>query len=111
MRSKYGNRRTSVNGITFDSAAEAGRYRELLLRLRAGDIQNLKLQPQFTLQEGFKTIDGEIVRPTVYRADFSYIEDGRTVVEDVKGVETDVFKLKAKLLLERHGIKIRVVSA
>lgn len=104
--SKYNNRKTTVNGIIFDSDAEARRYRELCLLARAGEITNLKLQPQFTLLEGFKTPDGETVRPTVYRADFSYMENGKLVVEDVKGVRTEAYKLKYKLMLERHGIRV-----
>lgn len=104
--SKYRNRKTTVNGIVFDSAAEARRYQELCLLARAGEIQNLKLQPQFTLVEGFKTPKGEAVRPMVYRADFSYSQSGQLIVEDVKGALTKEYLLKRKLVLDRFGIEI-----
>ena len=48
-----------------------------------------------------------IERPCYYIADFVYTENGATVVEDTKGVKTDAYKIKKKLLLERYGIKIR----
>ncbi len=82
---------------------------------RGGIIRNLKLQPTFTLQESFKTVKGETVKPITYKADFSYeIEkesaDGRTywekVVEDVKGKKTEVYKIKNKLMKEKFGIDI-----
>ena len=53
--SKYNSRKNVVNGIPFDSQKEACRFGELLLLLKAGKIKDLKLQPEFTLQEAFKT--------------------------------------------------------
>lgn len=106
---KYGAKKTVVNGITFDSQREADRYCELMLMLRAGEIRELKLQPEFTLQEGFRTPSGEKVRAVKYIADFSYkmTIDGeeRTCVEDVKGVRTKDYALKKKLM-EGKGIKV-----
>lgn len=111
--SKYGNQKTVINGITFDSRKEAARYTELMLLLRAGEIQDLKLQPEFTLQEAFKTSDGEPVRALRYRADFSYrraVNEGvdtrlETVVEDVKGFKTKEYEVKKKLMAGR-GIRV-----
>lgn len=111
--SKYNSRKTVVNGITFDSKKEAGRYQELLLLEQAGEIRGLKLQPEFTLQEAFTTPQGERVRAVKYRADFSYsrpIKEGadtrwEQVVEDVKGVRTKEYQLKRKLLLAR-GVQV-----
>lgn len=109
---KYGAKKTVVNGITFDSQREAERYCELMLMLRAGEIRELRLQPEFTLQEGFRTPSGEKVRAVKYIADFSYkITIGgeeRTFVEDVKGVRTKDYALKKKLM-EGKGIKIMEV--
>lgn len=68
---KYGNKKAVRNGITFDSQKEAARYDQLMLRLCAGEIRDLKLQPEFTLQEAFTTPLGERVRAIKYRADFS----------------------------------------
>lgn len=93
---KYYNQKTIVDGIPFDSKKEANRYCELKLLEKAKKIEDLKLQPKFVLQEGFKK-DGVTYRPIIYIADFSYVYKSRMVVEDVKGVETEVFKLKRKL--------------
>lgn len=104
---KYHNKKTTVNGINFDSKREADRYIELMLLQRAGKITNLKLQPVFTLQEGFITPKGEKVRPITYKADFSYrkSENGPLIVEDVKGVRTKEYLIKKKLMLDK-GIEI-----
>lgn len=100
--SKYNARRTVVDGIAFDSIAEANRWCELRLLERAGKISDLRRQVPFTLVE--RSRHG---RAVVYRADFVYIENGREVVEDVKGVRTEVYKLKRRLMAERYGIEIR----
>lgn len=99
---KYKNRKTIVNGITFDSAKEARRYSELVLLEKAGVINTLKLQPSFKI-----VVNG--VKICTYRADFSYTENGKFVVEDVKGFKTRIYGLKKKLLLATHGIEIREV--
>ncbi len=103
-RSKYYAKKTEVDGIIFDSKAEARRYRELLLLLNTGSIRDLKLQPKFLLEEGFK-LKGKTYRKIEYIADFQYIEvsTGEIIVEDVKGVETEAFKLKKKLFLKKYG--------
>ena len=90
-RSKYRNVKSVVDGITFDSKAEAKRYMELKLLERAGEIENLTLQPKFDC-----VIDGKKV--CSYRADFSYFTREKRVVEDVKGYKTSVYKLKKKLV-------------
>ena len=96
--SKYHSRKTMVDGITFDSKAEAQRYCELKIMQRAGYISGLTLQPEYELIPAYKK-DGKTVRKTVYKADFSYYDNytGETVIEDVKGVKTPVYKLKKKL--------------
>lgn len=112
---KYGNKKTVRNGITFDSQKEAARYDALMLLLAAGEIEDLKLQPEFTLQEAFTTQDGERVRAVKYRADFSYkrrVREGvdtrwERVVEDVKGFRTKDYELKRKLML---GLGIKVTE-
>lgn len=105
---KYYNRKTNRNGITFDSAKEAARYDELMLLLRTGRISELRLQPEFTLQEAFTTPQGEKIRAVKYRADFQYIQDGQVIVEDVKGYKTKEYELKRKLMAGK-GITIREI--
>lgn len=54
--------------------------------------------------------DGKTIeRPVRYIADFVYTENGKEVVEDVKGLRTDTYKLKRKMMLYFHNIKIREV--
>lgn len=111
---KYSNKKTIVDGIKFDSKKESKRYLELNLLQRQGFITCLSLQPKFILQEKF-TFDGKTYRKVEYIADFSYYfaEDPTTlIIEDVKGVKTDVFKLKHKLLLKSlldKGIKFKFI--
>lgn len=96
---KYGAQKTTVDNITFDSKKEAGRYRELKLMEKAGLIRGLILQATIPcIVNGKKVCD--------YRADFSYIEGDRHIVEDVKGVKTPVYQLKKKLVFALHGITI-----
>ncbi len=101
---KFGNRHVTVDGIRFDSIKEARRYHELKLLEYAGQIQNLKVQPRFVLQENFKR-DGQTHRKIEYVADFRYWENGKDIVEDVKSAITKkhpVYALKKKLLLKKY---------
>ena len=75
---KYGNRKTVVDGIKFDSGAEAGRYKELRLMEKAGAIKDLILQPEFLLQDKFKH-KGKTERAVKYIADFKYFDVSRGV--------------------------------
>lgn len=101
---KYGNRKTVIDGIKFDSKAEAERYKELKILEKAGLIKKLILQPEFLLQDKFK-YNGKTERAVKYIADFKYFDvaKGVCVVEDVKGVETEAFKIKRKLFLKLYG--------
>lgn len=103
--SKYGNRRTVIDGIAFDSAKEARRYMELRLLQRAGKIKDLKLQVSFELLPKCRKN-----RAVKYVADFVYIdENGNKIVEDAKGYRTEVYKLKKKMMLALLGIEITEV--
>lgn len=118
---KYHNQPDERNGIRFDSRKEARRYDELMLMLHAGQIRDLRLQPQFTLQEAYTTPDGKRVRAIRYQADFSYEAQDwdayspvcwRLVVEDVKSkaTKTREYQMKKKLLQERFGITVTEVE-
>lgn len=95
---KYHNRKTIVDGIKFDSRLEARRYQELRLLERAGQITDLKLQPEYELQPAFKK-NGKAYRRIAYKADFSYfsVMEGKVIVEDTKGYVTKEYSLKKKL--------------
>lgn len=96
--SKYKNKKITIDGITFDSRLEANRYCELKLLYQAGEITQLRLQPEFELIPAFRK-NGKAYRKTVYRADFMYFDKktGKYIVEDAKGFKTDVYMLKRKL--------------
>ena len=103
MKNKYGARKlTAPDGQVFDSVKEYHRWGCLRLLERAGKIKDLKRQVKFELipkQEGERACN--------YIADFTYMENGELIVEDCKGFKTDVYKIKKKLMLMEHGIRIR----
>lgn len=97
--SKYRNIKTQIDGITFDSKKEAGRYSDLKLMERAGAIRNLRLQvPYVFTHKGTKIC--------TYRADFVYEDGSRSVVEDVKGKRTRDYVIKRNLMKAFYGIEI-----
>ena len=105
-RSKYHAKKTVVDGITFDSKREAERYLVLKGMEEDGTIEDLRRQVRYELIPAFD-VDGRHYRPVFYVADFVYVEDGKEVVEDVKGMRTDVYRLKSKLFARRYGMSIR----
>lgn len=104
--SKYHARKTTVDGITFDSKREADRYLVLKNREEDGAIEDLRRQVRYELIPAFD-VDGKHYRPVFYVADFVYVEDGKEVIEDVKGMRTDVYRLKSKLFARRYGKAIK----
>jgi hypothetical protein len=97
--SKYRNIPTVIDGLRFASKAEARRYQELCLLQRAVAVYTANSVRWFIRQPSFDLPGG--IR---YIADFLVIwDDGRITVEDVKGVETQVFKIKKKLFEEKYG--------
>ena len=102
---KYGNKKITIDNITFDSKKEAGRYANLKLLLRAGKIRDLQIQPEFVILPPFTDVYGKKHAGVKYIADFSYWEidnPGPCIVEDVKGALTDVYKLKLKFFLHQY---------
>jgi len=92
-------RKTQVDGITFDSRAEARRYVELKILQTAGVIRDLKTHPKWDL-----VVNG--VRVGKYTADFSYTQNDALVVEDVKGRVSRDYPLRKNLMLALFGIAI-----
>ena len=108
---KYGNSKTYVGGIQFDSKHEAERYVELKYWERIKGIRDLQLQVPFELIPAQRDENGKVVERAVkYIADFVYYDqNGNLVVEDAKGMKTDAYKLKKKMMLYFKGIKIKEV--
>ena len=110
-KSKYNNRKKEIDGYTFDSIAESRRYAQLKLLEKAKIISDLRVHPVYLLQKSFRTPEGKSVRAINYEADFDYVENGVTVVEDVKGVETAAFKLKHKMFLKQYpDIRFEIIK-
>ena len=111
MRSKYGNRKTEIDGIVFDSLAESKRYADLKLLQAAGEISGLKVHPKYILQEAFDH-HGIHERAITYEGDFEYYSsEGIIVCEDVKGVQTESFKIKRKLFVKKYPYICFVIIA
>lgn len=104
MASKYRNKKTVVDGIKFDSKAEAARYVELKGMEDGGYIAELRRQVPFLLVPKYP---GQ--RAVKYIADFVYKQDGQQVVEDVKRVRTATYIIKKKLMWHVHGIRVQEV--
>lgn len=109
--SKYRNQPIVIDGIRFASRAEGKRYQELNLLQFTGEIHSLVLQPRFKL----KGKNGGVI--CTYVGDFQYADrrqhagdDGHFVVEDVKGVKTDAFRIKAALFLDNFGFPITIIG-
>ena len=105
---KYHNKKVIYNGIKFDSKKERARFITLKQLEKMGIIESLELQKKFLLQEGYTNAEGKKRRPVYYIADFYYYDyiDNKWVVEDVKGVRTDVYKLKKKLFEYKYNLTI-----
>ena len=120
---KYKNEKVEIDGIKFDSKREAKRYHELKILEKAGIIKNLQMQVKYILIPEYREPDivgsrggikkGKIIeRECSYIADFVYQENGKIVVEDVKGYRDPSsagyakFVIKRKLMLHVHGIRI-----
>lgn len=110
--SKYNNHKVRCYGETFDSMLECERYKYLKALEQQKVISNLQRQVKYVLlpsqkdSRTQKTIEREIT----YLADFVYEKGSQTIVEDVKGLRTDVYKIKRKLMLYFHNIRIKEVT-
>jgi hypothetical protein len=112
---KYGARKTHIDGYTFDSVKESRRFQELRLLEWAGEIGGLEVHPRYEILPAHKhPVTGKPVRAIYYEADFRYWILGagkpKPVVEDVKGVQTAVFRLKRKLVEYKYRIEIVLVE-
>ena len=102
-RNKYGAVKTQVDGIWFDSKAEAAYYDDLKLRQAAGLIVLQKVHPQFPIVYNSAVI-------CIVELDFQYLENGTTVYTDVKGKDNDLSRLKRKLVEAFYSIVVEVVK-
>ena len=113
VMSKYKNKKTVIDNITFASQKEGMRYLQLKDRERNGLIKDLKLQVHYEIQPNFK-LENKTIRKIEYIADFVYMEKlngdipaWKEVIEDVKGIRTPLYKLKKKLFEYKYQTTIR----
>ena len=109
---KYNAKKVEIDGIVFDSRAEGRFYEHLLDLMREGVVESFEMQKPYTLLDKFphpKT--GKTIRAIKYVPDFEVIyTDGRVEVVDVKGMQTDVFRMKCKLFMFRYQIPLVLVK-
>lgn len=114
---KYCSKKIEVDGMSFDSKKEYRRYQELLMLEKSGAIKNLQRQVKYVLIPAQREPDiigkrggrkpGKLIeRECAYYADFAYQMNGKTIVEDTKGMRTTEYIIKRKLMLYVHGIRI-----
>lgn len=110
---KYGNKKTVSSGLRFDSKKEAKQYEKLKVLELIGEISDLQTQVKFSLipsqYEGIGKQRACVERECSYLADFTFIRNGSLVVQDAKGFKTPEYRIKKKLMLSVHGIKIEEI--
>ncbi|UPS09899.1 DUF1064 domain-containing protein [Lactococcus lactis] len=104
-KSKYGAKKTTVDGIVFDSKAESIYY------LQHKNDKRMTMQEKFVLMDKFR-LNGKLYREIAYKADFVFRNENNEILKvvDVKGVLTTEFKIKAKLFANRYGIPITIAK-
>lgn len=101
-QNKYKNQKTIIDGITFDSKAEAVYY----YQLKQQGITNFKMQETFVIHDAF-SLNGKRYQAIKYKPDFTFYDGDQLVkVVDVKGKRTADFNIKAKMFASRYGIAI-----
>lgn len=109
---KYRNTKCEHQGIKFDSEKERSHWFFLIQQQAAGLIRDLQLQVPFVLTERKQRDDGKWERASKYVADFTYLRDGKLVVEDVKSEITRknrTYIQKRKLMLVKHDITVKEI--
>ena len=109
-QNKYRNKKVVYDDIKFDSIKEKNYYITLKYLEKAGIIKDLELQKEYILIDKF-TLNGKIYRKTSYFADFTYFntKDNKIHIVDTKGVKTDVYKLKKKMMAYKYNIEIEEI--
>lgn len=108
-QSKYKNKKAIYKNIEFDSMKEMSWYIKYELMEKSGSIKDLQRQVKFELQPSFK-LNGKTIRAINYYADITYIDkDNKLHVIDIKGMKTEVYKLKKKMMAYKYNIEIEEI--
>lgn len=101
---KFNARKTELDGILFDSKAEAERYGTLKLLEHAKQVRSVTVKPEFPLK-----INGVLIGH--FTPDFGYFEGGRQYVDDVKGMITAEASLRMRVFMACYPeIRLRIVD-
>lgn len=121
---KYGNKKCTFGGISFDSEREMKRYLVLKDAEGKGLISGLEVHRKYELIPAIKEVqtvqlktktkevERTVQQAITYTCDFVYVKDGKDVIEDIKISEYMLPKeyvLKEKLMRWRWGITVRRV--
>jgi hypothetical protein len=110
MTTKYKSKTVEIDGHVFQSKIEANYYEHLKWLLEHKEIKSFSLQPRYLLLDKFRK-NGKTYRKMEYIADFEVHHlDGSIEVVDVKGVETEAFKIKRKLFEHKYPYKLSLVT-
>ncbi len=109
FKNKYRNKKVEIDGVKFDSIKESRRYLVLKEALNKHEIGPITVHQTFVLQAAFEK-DGKKYRPITYEADFTYQQNGITVIEDTKGFRTKDYMIKKKMLIKNLPDNCRFVE-
>ena len=94
---KYGAKKTTFNGIKFDSKFEAGVAHELELRKKAGEI--LDYDCQYKVEMWAYDANGKPAMKKTHKVDFRVHEhDGSYTLLEAKGMETADYRDRRRWL-------------
>ena len=107
-RNKYGAKKVVVDGLKFDSKREAARWERLCGYEQRGLITNLERQVTYVLAPSVKIEGEKRARPALrLKVDFRYVdENGKTVLEDAKGVADTAFRIRQHLMKSVHNLDV-----
>lgn len=100
------------DGFVFDSFAESKFYEHLKIKQKNGDVLSFEMQKVFEIQPKYRhPKNNKMVRAIKYIPDFVIeYKNGDKEVVDVKGFQTDVFKMKMKMFMYKYGIPLVLVK-
>ena len=102
-QSKYKAKKSECDGIVFDSKVEMDYYKHLKFLQAVNEIKNFKIQVSYPLLDSFQATTGEKIRAITYKVDFVIKHlDGTVQAIDVKGISTEVAKIKRKLFMHKY---------
>ena len=104
-RNKYGAKTVLDDGYRFDSQLEHKRYCELKLLLKAGEITELNIHPQYRC-----AVNGKKICTVILDFEYKDAVTGEMHYIDVKGYDTALSRLKRKLIEAVYGVTVEIIK-